>query len=694
MVVVVMGSIGTQTEGLVPSSLGAFVFISTIKNEDACTQCWLPLTCDVSTSTDELATYIQSFIDKNKNCESSGTGKRRGRPRKPLVVTADSSGETSSSILYKKLKIESKDEFVHTRIKRERKIPVKFDPSDVCKTKATSIPASKFNIRSEIEEIENINENVRLLDSDSDWTDEESANNKICDTNDNTNGMCEVPDCTNNKCANMKCFQNNWTDKVIHEELDKEKKGESEYTVYENKHKMNVVSNNADDKGKASCINVKVCKRKRMLNYHENKGHSKRKHAGGGPYTCEQCHVDFKLISIYSKHMLNHEIAEGKHSVKCKLCGKVLSSHVNLRRHMMIHTGKPFTCEICGKGFTGRYLLREHLAVEHDQISSNTQSPTNHQCRECKKYMSTRTALQYHQAQLHPCMKCNRKFSCRTGLREHVLQVHDHVSVTKGGRLVCVQCNKSFNYRHHYLNHVAHHSDEKTHKCQKCKKGFLTSQALYCHTKQVHEKYNYRYPCETCEKVFICNAKLVEHVRTHTGEKPFECGICSVAFAAKATYKSHMKLVHSQTPKQRWKKSKDMPVLYMYNCPLCDIKDLKADELEDHCWNIHNATVQFSHEVPEKLSPQETRALDGSKSIILSKGNANLSTLEGSKEILLSEGSNEIVVSDRSTEILLREGSTEIMVSEETSSLQLLVNEENASKSVSSAVQDSDTQTA
>nr|XP_053651261.1 zinc finger protein 260-like [Cherax quadricarinatus] len=659
-----MGSIGTQTAGFVPVSFGSFVFISTIKNEDACTQCCLPLKNDASTSTDESAICVESFMASKTNCHSPSVRKRRGRPRKHPVSTEVGSEAKHGNVSSEEQKIETHDEFVHTRIKRERKVPVKFDPSDIFKTTATSIPASEFKLNSEMEEIETINENNKLFDSDSDWTDEEISTNKTYNSHeDSTETILQISDAAE-KSTTIRYPQNNRTDNAYHEESDKEKTGEGEHTTHGILHKVNVMKNAAAEEEA-----IPTCKRKRTVNYSGSK--RKRKCAGSGPYTCQQCQIDFKLISIYSKHMLNHEIAEGKHSVTCKVCGKMLSSHVNLRRHMMIHTGKPFTCEMCGKGFTGRYLLREHLAMEHNQMSSNKQTPTNHQCHVCKKYMSTKTALQYHQAQLHTCVKCNVKLPCRTSLRDHVLQVHDQVSVTKEGRLKCTQCNKTFNYRHHYLNHVAQHSDEKKHECQKCKKGFLTSQALYCHTKQVHEKYNYRYPCEVCEKVFICNAKLVEHMRTHTGEKPFECGICSVAFAAKATYKSHMRVVHSQTPKQ---KSKDVPLLYKYNCPLCNVEDLKADELENHCWSKHNATVQFSYEVPEKL-PQEAVKVDGTKSIVLSRANANISTLEGSKEIVLSEGSTEIVVSDGNTEILLSEESTEIVVSEESSDLHLFVNE-------------------
>ncbi|NWW55608.1 ZBT7A protein, partial [Ifrita kowaldi] len=36
--------------------------------------------------------------------------------------------------------------------------------------------------------------------------------------------------------------------------------------------------------------------------------------------------------------------------------------------------------------------------------------------------------------------------------------------------------------------------------------------------------------CPICEKVIQGAGKLPRHIRTHTGEKPYECNICNVRF--------------------------------------------------------------------------------------------------------------------------------------------------------------------
>ncbi|XP_021375901.1 zinc finger protein 341-like isoform X3 [Mizuhopecten yessoensis] len=46
--------------------------------------------------------------------------------------------------------------------------------------------------------------------------------------------------------------------------------------------------------------------------------------------------------------------------------------------------------------------------------------------------------------------------------------------------------------------------------------------------------------CNYCDKTFAKNFDLNQHVRAHTGEKPFQCIVCGRAFAQKSNVKKHM----------------------------------------------------------------------------------------------------------------------------------------------------------
>ena len=54
------------------------------------------------------------------------------------------------------------------------------------------------------------------------------------------------------------------------------------------------------------------------------------------------------------------------------------------------------------------------------------------------------------------------------------------------------------------------------------------------------------YHCSICVplKGFLYKKKLLEHMNTHTGEKPFECKLCNAAYACKANLYAHIRVTH------------------------------------------------------------------------------------------------------------------------------------------------------
>ena len=50
--------------------------------------------------------------------------------------------------------------------------------------------------------------------------------------------------------------------------------------------------------------------------------------------------------------------------------------------------------------------------------------------------------------------------------------------------------------------------------------------------------------CGYCGHAFYRPSQLATHIRTHTGEKPYRCSVCSYSAAQKGNMRRHMQLVH------------------------------------------------------------------------------------------------------------------------------------------------------
>ena len=96
--------------------------------------------------------------------------------------------------------------------------------------------------------------------------------------------------------------------------------------------------------------------------------------------------------------------------------------------------------------------------------------------------------------------------------------------------------------------------------------------------------------CSYCDKGFSKNFDLEQHVRSHTGEKPFQCLICGRGFAQKSNVKKHMAthkvwpLGHQTLPKEKEAKGTRTKSIIStsYECPYCQENYVKYPEFKTH----------------------------------------------------------------------------------------------------------------
>jgi KRAB domain-containing zinc finger protein len=110
-------------------------------------------------------------------------------------------------------------------------------------------------------------------------------------------------------------------------------------------------------------------------------------------------------------------------------------------------------------------------------------------------------------------------------------------------RFQCPHCEKSFGKSSHLRDHIRTHTGDRPYRCQYCDKAFTQYSNLRTHTRIHTGERPYR--CTHCSKSFTQAVTLRSHTRTHLGEKAYHCKECSKSFACFSGLKGHIRVHES-----------------------------------------------------------------------------------------------------------------------------------------------------
>ncbi|XP_063534676.1 zinc finger protein 85-like isoform X1 [Cydia strobilella] len=257
---------------------------------------------------------------------------------------------------------------------------------------------------------------------------------------------------------------------------------------------------------------------------------------------CHLCAIRFKSHANLEFHYRKIHYGEKNALLKCDLCVKKFTSPRKLAKHIWgLHGNKEFTCDICSKKFSNKANLKTHV-LSHSDVKP-------HVCDLCgysSKYASGLTA---HNIRRHAPTKCICKICGNAYSDAERLARHSCTDTSQ----ICPVCGK--NVRRGLIRHMRTHTSERHFKCERCPATYKSRSALKEH-RDKHDN-NPTQQCEYCHARFYSGSVLIKHRRVHTGEKPYACTKCDMRFTGGYNLKLHMK-VHGENLVNKRNKEQDV----------------------------------------------------------------------------------------------------------------------------------------
>ncbi|KAK5638369.1 hypothetical protein RI129_012664 [Pyrocoelia pectoralis] len=114
----------------------------------------------------------------------------------------------------------------------------------------------------------------------------------------------------------------------------------------------------------------------------------------------------------------------------------------------------------------------------------------------------------------------------------------------------CDICGKMFKRREHLYQHMKLHTGFRPFVCENCNKSFLRKEHLLRH--MIAHSGQKNYTCTICDKSFSRNDNLLKHKKIHSKQSSFTCEVCQKQFVMEHYYFAHKRTHENEKSSQMW----------------------------------------------------------------------------------------------------------------------------------------------
>ncbi|XP_058168633.1 zinc finger protein 91-like [Anopheles ziemanni] len=321
---------------------------------------------------------------------------------------------------------------------------------------------------------------------------------------------------------------------------------------------------------------------KRNLKHHNATNSSFKK-----IFHCKLCNVSYVRIHLLARHILTSlkHRSNGTGNILEKRHDEQLAAILRQKSYDASKFSGFGCCFVrCGATFDDEKQLQSHVEEMHAvrrRIHASERTSNQHVCDVCQLSFSKEQNLQRHRyswqmRKVNICSYCGKGFPNQSVLWEHEQVEHTDMSP----QFECEHCGKRFKKKSLIKLHLVTHQEVRRYGCDQCGSRFHFGHQLKKHQNSVHAT-ELPYECKYCEHKMPSKQRYDQHMRKHTGERPFECRHqCGRTFSHTTDRRRHEMSAHTG----------EKP----HKCQACGIAYVRRRELQLHIQKHPDHNVEES----------------------------------------------------------------------------------------------------